>query len=412
MKHFELSPIATQVTESVSNELEQAKARLAETDAMVSELQAKLRLRERLREASRELQQPLREPAVSTEGTKRGRDSSGDAPGFEFNAARDTELANDDPRFSSVVHVFHKEWFGMRAAAGALPGHKLAVPAGSTLSGQQLVDVAGLLSSAGVEHVVVHGFSDGMAKLVRSLRAAGFDNIGLVWHGAAGMWIHEEERKLFFGARDLLRGGVFRRMHGMRPGTELLIGENAFSPQLLNMPPVYAPKYAGRTDGPRTAFAPSWNLVHKNLMSNVMAAIHNPAIGRIVVMAKGLALPAEESAKLSVLGHLTQKEALATMDMSDLVMNVSLVDCHPMVEMEALAARTPCLRGQLHLDVLEDHEYAKLTTVRDPLNISEISSRITRVLEQDPAQIRESMHDYAVQLRTAAAERYLQFISN
>jgi hypothetical protein len=328
---------------------------------------------------------------------------------FEWNAARDTRFALEDSRFGQVAHVFHLEWHGMRAAAGALPGLKLGIRSSRHFSSAEASAIINHLTSSGARSLVIHGFSPTMARLVQVLRKAGFDQIGLVWHGAPAMWISKEERDLFFSARRMLHAGIISRMHGMRRGTEQLIGKGAWIPQLLNVPPSYARTRSEARDSLRSAFAPSWNLIHKNLYTNVVAAATSENVDRVFLMTGEIQLPPAMARKLTSLPKLNQLQMLQMMEQCEIVLNASLVDCHPMVEMEALASGTPAIRGMLDLDVLEDHPYVKLTQVDNVLNAAAITKAIDRVLEMPHSEMGEIMDDYSRQLRQVSLDRYVEF---
>lgn len=101
---------------------------------------------------------------------------------------------------------------------------------------------------------------------------------------------------------------------------------------------------------------------------------------------------------------------LDTMRSVDLISNVSIVDCHPMVDQEALAVRVPCLRGPLFLDALEDHPYVRATEVPNPLSVHEISTAMTRVFDIDPSEMEGMIVDYAQGIRAVSLDRYVEFL--
>ncbi|MXV08172.1 methyltransferase domain-containing protein [Xanthomonas sp. F4] len=333
-------------------------------------------------------------------------------PPYELDSARDTMFTRSVPGFDKVCHLFHQQWFGIRAAAGALPGHKLAIDAGSSPTSADLEDVSQWLQARAVERLVVHGFSLQMTHWIRGLREAGFDHVYLVWHGAPVMWVHTEERKFFSMALKMAHEGLIRRIQCMRGGSDVTIGEVGWRPQIYNVPP-FAPslrrKVARRRDA-ATAFSPSWNLVHKNLMTNVAAAVHSPSVGKVWVLADDFHLPYTPGKPIERLPKLDARQMLQTMSLADLVLNVSIVDCHPMVELEALAVGTPSIRGRLGLDALEDHPYVRCTQVEDPLSVSGISEAISRVLSIDHSEMDGMMDSYCEQLTALAATRYADFL--
>lgn len=379
-----------------------------ETTEIVKGLEQRLFLRDALNRIERNVTVQLSDVSQESAGVVALLGAHG-SESFQWNCDRDVRFARQDARFDHVAHVFHMEWFGMRSAAGALPGHKLAISSQRMLNTDAIQEILKALSDAAVTAVVFHGFSRHMALLVQALAAAGLGNTGLVWHGAPGMWVWEEERTLFFLAKDLLDRGVLRRMHGMRSGTEELIGKRAWIPQLLNVPPVYAGRKSLRAPRTKAVFCPSWNLVHKNLFSNIAAAVVSARVNKVYTLADNLQLPSDMARKLVRLPKLDQVQMLQIMSACDAVMNVSLVDCHPMVEMEALAARTPALRGPLFLDVLEDHPYVEMTQVENPLSVRDIRSKLEGLLDVSRREMAETMGDYAAKLTEIALDRYLEF---
>lgn len=331
---------------------------------------------------------------------------------FQFDATRDIRFAQPLGGHERVCHVMHQEWFGMRAACGSLPGHKLAIS--SLLSPKQsdIHEASVRMRALNISRVVVHGFSPRMELWIRGLAAAGFAQIYIVWHGAPVMWVHHDERQLLESALKLIKRGLVRRIHGMRPGTHPVFGQAAWVPQIYNMPPHYRPRELRRErrrEG-AVAFAPSWNLIHKNLYTNVSAAIMTPGIGEVWTLADELPLPFESGKPVKHLPKLDQVQMLETMELADLVTNASIIDCHPMVELEALAAGTPAVRGRLGLDALEDHPYVALTQVNDPLSIAEVSATMQRILDVPGAELDGMLKSYADSMIALSFARYSEML--
>lgn len=329
---------------------------------------------------------------------------------MQFDALRDTRFAHSAAGFERVCHLMHQEWFGIRAAAGALPGHKMAITSHRPPTGGEIDRALTWMSERGIERIAVHGFSDAMEATVKALSAAGMEHISLVWHGAPVMWVHEAERRLFFLAVSLAEKGFLKRIHVMRAGTDVVVGPRGWAPQLLNIPP-RVPERPRRPEGsPVTAFAPSWNLIHKNLSTNVLGAIEVEQVEKVWVLAKDFALPRKLHGKIEVLPKLDQPQIIEAMRLSNLVLNASIVDCHPMVELEALAVGTPSIRGRLWLDVLEDHPYVRLTEVSDPLSVRAVSERVAATLSVRRDELEGMMSDYARQLVSTSFDRYREFL--
>lgn len=327
---------------------------------------------------------------------------------YQFNSERDTRFSQQLQGHERVCHLMHQEWFGMRAACGALPGNKLAISAATSPTHIEVEEVARLLSERGINRLVIHGYSLRMELWIKGLAAVGFNRIFLIWHGAPVMWVHGDERRLLESALQLVKQGMIERIHGMRPGTYPVFGDAGWAPQIYNMPPRYARREKQREhrQSDAVAFAPSWNLIHKNLFTNVSAAIATPSIGEVWTLASHFELPFATSKRIKHLPQMDQMQMMETMELSDVVMNASIVDCHPMVELEALAAGTPAIRGRLGLDALEDHDYVRLTQVDDALSIADIQSVLTRVLAVPAPELEQMMDSYAKALTELSFARY------
>lgn len=101
---------------------------------------------------------------------------------------------------------------------------------------------------------------------------------------------------------------------------------------------------------------------------------------------------------------------LETMRSADLLSNVSIVDCHPMVDQEALAVGVPCLRGPLFLDALEDHPYVRATQIANPLSVADVSTGMSRVFDIPRDEMKGMIEDYAHKIRAVSFERYVEFL--
>ncbi|WP_093532885.1 methyltransferase domain-containing protein [Stenotrophomonas rhizophila] len=392
--------------------LEQEEVRIkADHAEQVERYQWQLGLRERL---SALMSTDHEEPAYATSDLRNAEPNLPVMPShlFQFDAPRDTRFAQELSGHERVCHVMHQEWFGIRAAAGALPGHKLAVSATDRPSALDIEAVAKLFQQAGVDRIAIHGFSTAMAAWIKGFAGAGFNHIYLVWHGAPVMWVHNDERRFFALALDLARQGYIKRIQGMRGGSHAAIGPLGWPQQIYNMPPNYrqgTPRHQRRHEG-AIAFSPSWNLVHKNLASNVAGAVASDQVDTIWVLANDFQLPYPTEKKIEVLPKLDQVQIMDTMSLADVVLNASVVDCHPMVELEALAVGTPSVRGRLGMDALEDHEYVSLTQVGDALNVRDIARTISRVLSTPDMELEQMMASYSRQLIELSSARYTEFM--
>ncbi|MBH1426722.1 methyltransferase domain-containing protein [Stenotrophomonas maltophilia] len=392
-------------------ELEQVQARLDAAQSANQHLQWQQGLREQVRQV---LSSRMDEGAMPYLDAPVGGSASVGQPVpsvYEFNARRDMRFAQTVVGHERVCHIMHQEWFGIRAACGSLPGHKLAVTSTSAPDAGDVEEVARLLAANKVNRLVIHGFSDGMLQWVKGLAAAGFDRIYMVWHGAPSMWIHAEERRLFALAYKAVRTGLIRRVSVMRAGSHAALADVAgWQRQVYNMPPAYTGKRIPRRATGATVFIPSWNLIHKNIFTNAAAAAATGEVANIWLMADDFALPYRVDKNVKRLPKLSQLQMMEAMSQADAVMNASIVDCHPMVELEALAAGTPALRGRLGMDALEDHPYVEITQVADPLSVADVRQTLRRMLAAPAVEMDDMMSSYSRQMVALSFERYSEFM--
>lgn len=336
-----------------------------------------------------------------------------DTPSVEWQASRDTTYANEDGHFDRVCHIFHHDWMGIRSAVGALPGQKLSIPSNKSVPVQEIEAIMRRLAELKIEKIVLHGISDGMYVLSRAFAKKGFDEQYLVWHGTTTQWVWEDERRYAQMAIKMARDGRVKRFSAIRRGLGPIVGERNFAPQLVNMPPrvnLGLVSRRGRRAGQFTALAPSWNDLRKNLTTNVLAAQTVTSVDTIYVIAKDFQLPRWLSTKVKKVGYRDHASMLELMATMDLVLNVTTIDCHPMVDLEALAVGTPSVRGPLFLDGLEDHPYVSLTSVDNPMSVEDVAYCIRNVLERDESELRGLMTDYTERLRDLSMKRYREFL--
>ncbi|MBR8214583.1 methyltransferase [Burkholderia vietnamiensis] len=332
----------------------------------------------------------------------------------EWQASRDTLYANTDTRFDRVCHIFHNDWMGIRSAVGALPGYKLAIPSSTGIPVHEIEAIMQRLHDHAIAKIVLHGISDSMYALTRALAADGFGEQYLVWHGTTTQWVWEDERRYAQMAIRMAREGRVKRFSAIRRGLGPIVGERNFAPQLVNMPPKVNTGQVRRRpsrSGSYSALAPSWNDLRKNLATNVLAAHTVNSVDSIYVVAKDFELPKWISTKVKKVGYRDHASMLELMATMDLVLNVTTIDCHPMVDLEAMSVGTPCVRGPLFLDVLENHPYVRLTAVDNPMSVEDVAHCIGQVLDTSESELIGMMDDYARQLRELSAQRYAEFLA-
>jgi hypothetical protein len=331
---------------------------------------------------------------------------------IEFDADGDRRYANDDAdgRFARVAHVFHQPWHGIRSAAGTLPGHKIAIPLTRQLGAGDLFKVVSRLHDWKIEKVVFHGFSFAADRVLRAVSAF-CSSCYLVWHGNLSQLVWKPEVKYFERALVACKRGHFRRAHMLKAGMGDIL-PRSFEPMLLNSPPVtghvrLVPAFAGTHS---VALVPAYTDIRKNLHSSLVGTALSRSIDDVLYYGhiRGAALPALARCKrIEYAGH---DKHLAFLHDVDVMVNVTTIDCHPMVDLEAIAAGAMALTGPLFLDALEDHPFTKLSTMENPFDVREIATRLDHLKAMDNTELNTIISDYTKKLSAVSRERYITFL--
>lgn len=391
-----------------NNYLNEKISGLEKNNAVLSKA---LQLRADLRKIILPVGDQWKRDSISTHNHKAAPEKHPDAF-YCWNAPQDQIFAHKDNRFSKVAHLFHREWKGIRAAAGTLPGNKIAISAHKNPNSREIADLLQQLTTSSIERIIIHGMSDAMEILARALSKQGIE-LFLVWHGTITQWDLPQERRIAIKAINLCKKGVIQHFSTIRRGFDGVFGGADFTKQLVNAAPNY-PSAIGRPTNNKTstkqALAPSWNDIRKNLYANVLAVEPIKEIDKVFVFAKDLSLPKSLTNKVSVIEYTGPLQLPQILNNIDIVLNVTVIDCHPMVNLEALASYVPCLSGPLFLDILEDHEYSKLTVVQNPLSISDITNCIQNIINIPYYEMNEIIQDYKNLLNKVSIDRYAEFI--
>lgn len=330
-----------------------------------------------------------------------------------LNANADTRYAHPPhPAFEKNLTVFTQEWVGIRAAAGSFPGHKLAISKDAQIGPSQVQRLQTLLKELSIETIVFHGSSSGLLRAAQAFRLIDPDlRICCVWHGALAAWCFDEERTFAAAMFSMANDGVFDRISIMKRGAHVLHPKAV--PYLLpNLPPVVSfrpfkqPEQKGKK---RTVMFAAWNNVWKNMYANVGAAAHSSQVDKIVTYS-----PVDpklfNTDRIQSIDYQSREQHLALLATIDLVLNVTTVDCHPMVEAEALSVGTPCLRSDLDLDFGRGHTFEKLMTVPNPHNLISIAETIDKVFAVPAEELRAIIDDYRDLVIETSLSRYSQFL--
>ena len=327
-----------------------------------------------------------------------------------WNDAQDTIYATSDRRLDDILHIFHKEWHGIRAAAGSLPGRKLAIPE-VNLSTDRLNVLALEIQDRNPSRIIFHGYSSNMGALIKWFHHVGLsEKVYLIFHGSPAQWWNDIERKYVFDMIRLAQNGLIHRVHIMKRGMELP-GVRLFSPLLYNISPnhSHAELEIGRSDCV-SAFVPGWGNWIKNVFGSALGASLSENVDEVWAFAEGLQLPNPLNEKLLILKPTDRQETFRRYLSSHLTLNVSLIDCHPMVNVESQSLGRPCVRADLNLDAFEDHEYVKIVNVGHNNSPADIRNAVDRTLSVPKLEMKDMLADYQSKIDQISIERYIDFL--
>lgn len=338
-------------------------------------------------------------------------------PTVSINEKRDIERAQIVPELESIAHIFDAHWHGIRSASSCIPGHKIAISHKTALTDADVRQIADYLQSAKVKNVFFQGYSPTANALARKLR----------FHFGPSMGIHVITHVNSAQFENHFELEVLRQMViAQREGTIDLLGSvkpyfssvcEAFKDLLLvNVPPVRSALSESGLRDVSASLIPLENSWRKNLYSNVLAAKRAKRIKSI----QAVNFPAfldllEDLNGIKIIPFMAPAQLIACMASVGLVFNVTLAECQPMTQLEALSVNTPCLTGPLFIPELENHEYSKLTEIKHAENVREIADRADRILamwETDMDGLKGIMEDFYDVRVKAGVDSYLRFLDS
>ncbi|AKQ65365.1 Myosin-9 (Myosin heavy chain 9) [Myxococcus hansupus] len=330
-------------------------------------------------------------------------------------APLDTTWAHVDPRFSRVVHLFHQEWYGIRAASGYAPGHKIGITANRPLTAEDHRRIVETCETLGARSVIFQGFSPNALEVMHMLRRVFGSTLKLccVWHGSTAQFHFDFELETFSRLLALREQGLLDAVACVKPEMHLM-SPLLFQEVLLNLPPRIAPPdRRHRAALARAAFVPTPNNWWKNFYSNVFVAASLPSLERVYVTSPFTTRP-ELPLRASVInvGPLKRAELFNLIRETDVVLNVTLAECQPMTALEGLAHGVACLTGPLSLGVLDEHPYQRLVQIAGTGSLGQIRSALEQVIrlqEHSPEEHAQMLEDYTRTLCEHAINRYLEF---
>jgi hypothetical protein len=328
--------------------------------------------------------------------------------GVEYDAKADTRYAREAPSFAHVAHIFHQNWHGIRSAAGVLPGHKVALPQ-SKLRHDELLELIARLHNWGIRKAVFHGFSHLANHVLKAVSGADIACY-LVWHGSLAQLVLEPEVEFFNLALAACQTGRLRRAHMMKAGMGDIF-PRSYEPVLLNSPPITGRSrlIAAFGSDHAVALVPAHTDIHKNIHTSLTGAALSDAIDDVLYFGKvrGRISAIERCKRIKYRGHTKYLDMLHDIDV---VVNVTAIDCHPMVEMEALGAGAMALTGPRFLDALQKHPFTRLSTIDNPFSVKDIRDRLGVLRAMDNTELQEMMSRYTAELTSISHNRYSEFL--
>jgi hypothetical protein len=334
-------------------------------------------------------------------------------PGVVIDHTDDTRWAHPGATATRLVQVFHQEWHGIRAAAGYLPGRKVAI-ASDWLLGP--LDMRRALEACQhAEAALLHSSSPNMRTFAQLLRwqAGSSLRIFAIWHGSTAQFHCDFEIEGFAELIALKRRGVLDGIACVKPGMHLLDAQVDERP-LLNFPPRLDEPAPRRDRLRHAAFLPVPNEWRKNFYTNLFAAGGDKRLRDIYVTAPHV-LPPELSlpARVIKLDRPSRTQLFQLLGDVDLVLNATLSECQPMTALEAMAHGIPCVTGPLSLGALDQHPLQRLAQVAgvDALEpVRQAIERLVDLAERSPAELRGLIDDYLVEHTRAAAVRLYELV--
>jgi SAM-dependent methyltransferase len=335
--------------------------------------------------------------------------------GVEVAAPLDTRWAHEDARFARVLHVCHREWFGIRAACGFSPGRKVAVTSARALSTSELRQVIDLVEAGLIERVVLHGYSGNFPLLARALREMFGRDLGIaaVWHGSTAQFHFDEEHAAFADLVSLVNERTIDWLGSVKPGLSEL-SPAVFARTLINYPPSVTPSATPNREPNGRAFVPLPNDWRKNFFTNLYAVGGSSLIREVMVSAdfklrEGLPI----AARVVRIPRPSRQQVFQLIGDSEIVLNASLSECQPMVALESASLRVPCITCRLGIDELDSHPYQRLAQVGAVDSIPAVRSaaeRLVRLKRDDPHGLSAMIDDYRRTVMRLAADSWAEFL--
>ena len=335
--------------------------------------------------------------------------------GVVFNAKSDICRAQEASDFDGVLHIFDANWHGIRSATSCLPGKKLAISHKNTPSGDGYRHIIGIIFKFGIHSICYQGFSEVAAEVAEVI----YQNFGtdvaqyVITHVATSQFEHHFEMHMLKKMIEQKNKGIFRKLGSVKPDFAKAIPD--FHPKtIINIPPKSNLNHNLNIRSPENILVPLENTWRKNLYTNILAALYEPQVKRIYTVNQPTHLELiADPRKITVIGFQTPAALLQHMASCGLVLNVTLVECQPMTQIEANAVGTPCLTGPLAIKKLSEHPLAQICEIPFLDNSYLIRERISQIMhiwQQEPTELTDMIEDYNRLRLDLGLESYREFL--
>lgn len=331
---------------------------------------------------------------------------------YTFNPADGSESSSIDYA-NSTLHIYHKDWWGIKSAALLLPGHKYEIGAFDPKPDPDVLYE--IMVDNDIRYVFFQGFSLNAAGLLDELweKTKNDVNYSAVAHVSAAQFDNQFELDMLSEMAHRKAQGMLKEVFSVKPGFSSAI--DFCNPHLLvnSFPKIKRESRIKRDYS--IGFIPLTRGLRKNMQANHLGLIRSDNYTKIISsISDSCFINTVDDSKVEYLGFISPHIVSKLLMKAGLVMNVTLVECQPMVFNEACAAGVPCLTGPLFLPFAAKHELRGLTEIREADNVKKITQyadNIYGLWKADAKGLTQICHDYVDTVRRLSIESYAEAIN-
>ena len=334
----------------------------------------------------------------------------------DFNTTRDCQFAQSFGGFERVLHIFNADWHGVRAASAYAPGQKIAISEREGLDGEAIRHIFGIISKYKINRIIFQAYSHVASNLCESIHQQFGGNVHIfaVTHVTSTQFENSFEMEMQVLLLQQLSKGILKRLGSVKPRFNDVIP--AYWPgTILNFSPNIGTLTAQMKTVEGTAFVPIENSWRKNLYTNMLAVHNCGAISSVFSVNFPTGLDKIRTLdKLRLTSFKRGADLLGFMASTEVLMNVTLAECQPMTQLEALSVGTPCMTAPLRLVEFEDDPLLKLTEVDildSPHFLTQALDRVLSVGRQEDGELQQMIDAHLEQRNLLAALSYAEFLS-